>query len=156
MHRNLKRLTVGSGCVIAATCALCLAGTIDLRLIQAVTNNDLESAGRLIKERVDVNARYGDGSTALAWAAYYDNLAIADLLIRSGANVNAANEEGAAPLHLAPGGLLVCEVGDAKAAVERRFARLQLGWPKPEVFSFESARTASARRTPPSRAKGAR
>ena len=62
----------------------------------------------------------------------------------------------AASAHLGPGGLLLCEVGDAKAAVQRRFARLQLGWPKPEVFSFESARTASARRTPPSRAKGAR
>ena len=62
----------------------------------------------------------------------------------------------AAPLQLAPGGLLICEVGDVRAAVERRFARLRLGWPRPEVFSFESARTAGARRTPPSRAKGAR
>jgi uncharacterized protein len=101
MQHNLKALMVGIGCVIAATCALCLAGTTDLRLIQAAKNNDLESAGRLIKERVDVNARSGDGSTALAWAAYNDNLAIADLLIRSGANVNAANEDGSAPLHLA-------------------------------------------------------
>jgi ribosomal protein L3 glutamine methyltransferase len=62
----------------------------------------------------------------------------------------------AAPAHLAPGGVLICEVGDAKAAVQHRFARLRLGWPKPEVFSFESARTASARRMPPSRAKGVR
>ena len=62
----------------------------------------------------------------------------------------------AAPAHLMPGGLLLCEVGDGKAAVQRRFARLQLGWPKPEVFSFENAKTAGARRTQPSRAKGAR
>jgi len=62
----------------------------------------------------------------------------------------------AAPAHLTPDGVLLCEVGDAKAAVQRRFARLQLGWPKPEVFSFENARTAGARRTRPSRAKGAR
>jgi ankyrin repeat protein len=98
MHRNL---TVGSWCLIAAASALSLAATADLRLIQAVKNNDLESVGRLLKERVDVNARQGDGSTALAWAAYQDNLPIADLLIRSGANVAAANEDGATPLHLA-------------------------------------------------------
>lgn len=41
----------------------------------------------------------------------------------------------AAPAHLEPGGLLVCEVGDGKAAVQRRFRALKLGWPKPEVFS---------------------
>ena len=62
----------------------------------------------------------------------------------------------AASAHLAPDGLLVCEVGDGKAAAQRRFARLRLGWPKPEVFSFEFAKTAAARRTQPSRAKGAR
>ena len=62
----------------------------------------------------------------------------------------------AAPAHLTADGLLLCEVGDAKAAVQRRFGRLQLGWPKREVFSFQTAKTASARRTPPSRATGAR
>jgi len=48
-----------------------------------------------------VNEREGDGSTALAWAAYRDNLAIADLLIRAGAKASTANEEGATPLYLA-------------------------------------------------------
>ena len=62
----------------------------------------------------------------------------------------------AAPAHLEPEGLVLCEVGDGKAAVQRRFARLQLGWPKPEVFSFENAKTAGVRRTQPSRAKGER
>jgi ankyrin repeat protein len=98
MHRNLM---VGSWCLIAAASALSLAATTDLRLIQAVKNNDPESVAHLLKEHVDVNARHGDGSTALAWAAYQDNLAIADLLIRSGANVSAASEDGATPLHLA-------------------------------------------------------
>jgi ribosomal protein L3 glutamine methyltransferase len=62
----------------------------------------------------------------------------------------------AAPAHLEPEGLLVCEVGDARRAVERRFARLQLGWPKPEVFSFQPAKTATARRRHASRAAGGR
>jgi ribosomal protein L3 glutamine methyltransferase len=45
----------------------------------------------------------------------------------------------AAPRHLQAEGLLVCEVGDGRRAVERRFARLQLQWPKPEVFTFQPA-----------------
>ena len=62
----------------------------------------------------------------------------------------------AAPMRLEADGLLVCEVGDARRAVERRFARLQLGWPKPEVFSFQPAKTATARRRHASRAAGGR
>ena len=61
-----------------------------------------------------------------------------------------------APARLEPDGLLICEVGDARRAVERRFARLQLAWPKPEVFTFKSAKIPSARRRPASRAAGAR
>ena len=40
----------------------------------------------------------GDGSTPLHWAAYADDLANVDRLIRAGANVNAANDIGATPL----------------------------------------------------------
>jgi len=59
-----------------------------------------------------------------------------------------------APAHLETEGLLICEVGDARAAVERRFARLRLGWPKPQVFSYEPTRTERGRRKPASRAAG--
>ena len=40
----------------------------------------------------------GDGSTPLHWAAYRDDLAKADQLLRSGANVNAATDLGVTPL----------------------------------------------------------
>jgi ribosomal protein L3 glutamine methyltransferase len=60
----------------------------------------------------------------------------------------------AAPAHLEPEGLLICEVGDAQGAVRHRFARLRLGWPKPEVFSYEPAKSEGARRKPASRAAG--
>jgi ankyrin repeat protein len=36
----------------------------------------------------------GDGSTPLHWAAYRDDLAKVDQLLRAGANVNAANDTG--------------------------------------------------------------
>jgi ankyrin repeat protein len=40
----------------------------------------------------------GDGSTPLHWAAYRDDLAKVDQLLRAGANVNAANDLGVTPL----------------------------------------------------------
>jgi ankyrin repeat protein len=40
----------------------------------------------------------GDGSTPLHWAAYRDDLAKADQLLRAGADVNAANDLGVTPL----------------------------------------------------------
>jgi ankyrin repeat protein len=55
----------------------------------------------LLKQHADVNTQLGDGSTALHFAAYFDNLTIADLLIRAGARVDAANDLGSTPLHLA-------------------------------------------------------
>ena len=88
-------------CLIMATSAASLAAGADQRIVQAAENDDAHSLERLLKEHGDVNARSGDGSTALMWAAYHDNLAIADALIRAGADASAANEEGATPLHLA-------------------------------------------------------
>lgn len=41
-----------------------------------------------------------------------------------------------APSHLAEDGLLVCEVGDRRRAVERSFPRAPLIWPQDEVFLF--------------------
>jgi len=73
----------------------------DLRLIEAVKRQDQEAVRSLLKERADVNARQGDGATALAWAADRNDLGIADLLIRAGADSDAANEYGVTPLSLA-------------------------------------------------------
>ena len=86
------------GCVIVAICSASLAAVSGLPLIDAVKNNDVTAVRRLLKQHAEVNAQEGDGSTALAWAAYRDNLPIADLLLRAGANAGLANEEGATPL----------------------------------------------------------
>lgn len=44
----------------------------------------------------------------------------------------------AAPDHLRPGGALVCEIGDNRRALERRYPRLPLSWPLPEVFIWRA------------------
>jgi uncharacterized protein len=73
----------------------------DLRLVEAVKNKNLAVVRSLLKQHVDVNTPQADGSTPLAWAAHWDDLETADLLIRAGANVNAANDYGVTPLSLA-------------------------------------------------------
>ena len=70
-------------------------------LIDAVKAGNTETVRALVAKRADVNTAEADGTTALHWAAHFDNLAAADLLIRAGANVKAANRYGATPLWLA-------------------------------------------------------
>ena len=53
-----------------------------------------------------------------------------------------------APAHLTPDGLLVCEVGGNKAAVERAYPRTRFAWPLPQVFTLAAARMGGASRTP--------
>jgi ribosomal protein L3 glutamine methyltransferase len=54
-------------------------------------------------------------------------------------------------LHLNPGGMLLCEIGDNKRALERAYPRVAFLWPLPEVFTLAASRTAGAFRTQPTR-----
>ena len=73
----------------------------DLRLIEAVRQQDAEAVARLLAQDLDVNAAEADGSTALHWAAHEDDLETTRRLLRAGAHVNAANAHGVTPLSLA-------------------------------------------------------
>jgi uncharacterized protein len=73
----------------------------DLRLVDAAKNKDRATVEALLKQHVDANTPQGDGATALAWAAHWDDLDMADQLIHAGAKVNAANDYGVTPLALA-------------------------------------------------------
>lgn len=88
--------------VWAALAALATVGAArDVRLVDAVRQNDASAVRMLLNDHVDVNSRYPDGSTALAWAVYGDNLEVVSLLIAAGADLNAANEYGETPLAIA-------------------------------------------------------
>jgi len=67
-------------------------------LVEAARTGDHDALRALLQKKVDVNAAEGDGSTALHWASYRDDLESADLLLRAGAKVNASNDLGATPL----------------------------------------------------------
>ena len=75
------------------------AGAIDARLSSAVKNRDKASVRTLLGGRVDVNAPDVEGMTALHWAAHWDDLDTARLLLRAGASAKAANRYGVTPLH---------------------------------------------------------
>jgi ankyrin repeat protein len=70
----------------------------DARLAEAVKDRNQAALVALLKQRADVNAPLADGTTAVHWAAQWDDLKTAELLIRAGAKVNAANRYGATPL----------------------------------------------------------
>src|SRR5215510_9695440 len=70
-------------------------------IADAAMNRNRDAVRSLLQKKVDVNAPQLDGTTALHWAVRADDLETADLLIRAGANVAAANREGVMPLQLA-------------------------------------------------------
>jgi ankyrin repeat protein len=134
------RFLLESVCVLGFAIAPGLAATPDLRLIQAVKSNDGAAARVLLENHADVNARQGDGTTALHWAAYYDDLTMADALIRAGARADAANDLGATPLHLActnRSGAMVDRLLAAKANPNAKFLN-------GETVLMTCARTGSA------------
>lgn len=93
---------LGSWCmVLLLVVASRAAASDDLRLVEAVKNQDRAAVRGLLKQRLDVNTPQPDGATALHWAVHWDDLETADLLIQAGANVNAANDYGVTPLWLA-------------------------------------------------------
>ena len=98
---SVKRRYRTGWCVVILLSVAGFAAAQDLRLADAVKNGDREAVRSLLEAKADVNARQPDGSTALHWAAHWEDLETADLLIRAGANVNAANEYGVTPLALA-------------------------------------------------------
>jgi uncharacterized protein len=88
----------------------------DTPLIAAVRNGDVQAVQTLLKKRVDVNGRQGDGATALHWAAHLDDLKTAQLLIRAGARAGMTDDAGATPLYLACTNRSAAMVGTLLAA----------------------------------------
>src|SRR5262245_20588861 len=74
------------------------AANEDLRLVDAVKNQDVQKVRALLGQHAEVNVRSEDGSTALLWAAHWSDLQTAELLVRAGADANVANDFRMTPL----------------------------------------------------------
>src|SRR5688572_3123097 len=94
---------------IAMILALFLAGVLLPAVSYAAISDVADAAMKgqpaavraLLAKKADVNAPQTDGSTALHWAVYHEDVALVDELIRAGAKATTANREGATPFYLA-------------------------------------------------------
>src|ERR1700690_2362 len=78
-------------CVLLATAAFGATSQI----ADVAMKGDIDAVRTLIKLHPgDVNASQPDGSTALLWAAYWNDEKAVEALLAAGANVNASNREG--------------------------------------------------------------
>lgn len=88
----------------ALVCACAIAVAVPASggpLTDAVKRRDADEVRALLTDKVDVNAREGDGATALHWAVDADDATLVGLLLDAGARVDVANDLGVTPLHLA-------------------------------------------------------
>src|SRR5579863_9355943 len=86
---------------IALCSAVALLGAGKSPVADAAMQGNKNAVRTLIQQKADVNAPQVDGATALHWAVRGNDLELADMLLRAGARVAAANEEGATPMFLA-------------------------------------------------------
>ncbi len=85
-----------------AMLAICLAATVaPSPVADAAEKGDIATVRSLLAKKADVNAPQADGATAMQWAAYSNNLQLADVLIKGAADVKLANHDGATPMSLA-------------------------------------------------------
>ena len=102
LHRRCPAaliLLVVTGSV--ATGSLVSAAERDARLPELARSGDRAGVASLLARDVDVDSPGIDGTTALHWAAYADDVDLATLLLGAGADPNAVNRNGATPLTLA-------------------------------------------------------
>jgi ankyrin repeat protein len=97
---SIKRL-IGGCFVLALLLSAKSVALASSDIADAVMNRNKDAVRSLLQKKVDVNATQVDGTTALHWAVRQDDVQTADLLIRAGANVSAANREGIMPMQLA-------------------------------------------------------
>jgi ankyrin repeat protein len=78
-------------------CRVC-AGGVDARLADAAEKSDWKTVAALLDGYGDPNASQADGTTALHWAVFQDNLESVKRLLAAGADANAKNRYGVTPL----------------------------------------------------------
>ena len=93
--------------LVLAGAPAAMAAPPEAALAEAARKADWAAVRGLLHDGAEVDAREGDGSTALHWASYHDNRQTAALLIRAGADVDVANDLGVTPLWAA------CENGSS-------------------------------------------
>src|SRR5262245_35633882 len=100
MKTRATILAALTGAAMCATAALA-AAAIDSSLVAAAKQGDRAAVQSLLSGRAKHDVAGAEGTAALVWAATRNDLVMADLLLRAGADVKAPNELGATPLYAA-------------------------------------------------------
>jgi len=113
-----------------------LAGAADSPVAKAASSADFDAVRTLIGRHADVNLPAADGSTALLWAAYHGDAAMAEALLDAGAEADAANRYGVTPL------LQASRTGDAAVmkVLLKGGANVELAHPDGETPLMAAAR----------------
>src|SRR6185369_9512048 len=93
-----RRIVVCVAALLIGTTALTRGAGSDVA--DAAMKGDTAAVRRLLLAKADVNAKQVDGATALHWAVYRNDVEVADLLLKAGADVKAANREGSTPMFI--------------------------------------------------------
>ncbi len=94
----------GRTCLTALVLALIAwvgVDAADHRLADAARDQNRAAVQSLLAQHADPNGTQGDGSTALHWAAHWDDLATARALLAAGARADVATDQRLTPLALA-------------------------------------------------------
>src|SRR5690606_27170087 len=67
-------------------------------IVDAAAANERAAVLAALDSGADATARSSDGTTALHWAVYYDDVELVERLIAAGADVDAVNDYGSTPL----------------------------------------------------------
>lgn len=94
-------LPLAVGAALLSQPASAQTSTDGLELIAAARQADADAVRRLLASGTNANSRYGDGATALHWAAHRDRPVMVTHLLDAGANVDATDDHGTTPLALA-------------------------------------------------------
>ena len=129
--------------IVAMAAALVLLATAsgawaaDATLAAAVQRLDRPAIRQLIDKKIAINTPQPDGTTALHWATYHDDLDLVSRLLAAGADVRAVNRYGVTPLSIA------CQNGNA--AIITKFldagADVNATLPGGETMLMTAART---------------
>ena len=90
---NRTRLTWVAGLLAAVALAGPGYGAGAPNAADAAQSRNMDALRALLKQRVDVNAAQPDGTTALHWAAHWNDPEAVNLLLRAGANAKTADRK---------------------------------------------------------------
>ena len=102
----MKGILVALSLGLASLSAVAVAADVvvpverDAPLVLAARKNDSATVRELLaaQPRPDVNQRTADGTTALQWAVYHNDVDLVEQLIAAGADVKTKNDYGASPM----------------------------------------------------------